>query len=69
VGLTAILMGPPFFFYSIVNMEEYLCFLQNNYEVSVRWMITNNERRLIIDLARFRDHLPNKNKALFQQFR
>ncbi|XP_022179301.1 DNA replication licensing factor MCM3-like [Myzus persicae] len=50
-------------------MEEYLCFLQNHYEASVRRMITNNERRIIIDLARFRDHLPSKNKALFQQYR
>lgn len=43
--------------------------MQNNYEASVRRMISNNERRLIIDLSRFTDHLPHKKKALLQQFR
>ncbi|CAI6376944.1 unnamed protein product [Macrosiphum euphorbiae] len=31
-------------------------------------MISNNQRRLIIDLSRIRDDLPNKNKALLHQF-
>lgn len=32
-------------------------------------MITNNERRLIIDLSRISNHLPNKKQSLLQQFR